>query len=149
VWNTRVAILTQCKEAEDPRYRSWYSHPLKTERFGFRTQVDVIYFLRFTPVLKVPGTHPAFYILGTEAFPHGQTGRGVPLTTHPYVAQRLEKVDLYLYSPSVPEIGCYVVTVIFIKKVGLLSQRLLMALGDDDGLNNAGRSSVSRKMNRF
>jgi hypothetical protein len=69
VWNTRVAILTQCKEAEDPGYRSWYSHPLKTERFEFRTQVDVIHFLRFTPVLKVPGTHPAFYILGTEAFP--------------------------------------------------------------------------------
>jgi hypothetical protein len=42
-----------------------------------------------------------------------------------------------------------VVTVIFMKKAGLLSLLLPVALGDDDGLNNAGRSSVSRKMNRF
>jgi hypothetical protein len=71
VWNTHAAILTQCKEAEDLGYRSWYSHPLKTERFEFRTQVDVIYFLRLTPVLKVLEAHPAFYILDTEAFFRG------------------------------------------------------------------------------
>ena len=69
VWNARVAIFTQCKQAEDPGYRSQNSDPLKTERFGVQTPMDVIYFLLFTPVLTVPGAHPAFYILRTEGFP--------------------------------------------------------------------------------
>jgi hypothetical protein len=53
----------------------------------------------------------------------------VTLTTHPYLAPRLEEVDFYLYSPSVPEIASYGATFTFIKKVGLLSQRSSMALG--------------------
>ena len=42
------------------------------------------------PVQIGPGAHPAPYRMGNGSIP-GQTGRGVPLTTHPLLASRLKK----------------------------------------------------------
>jgi hypothetical protein len=54
LWNAHMAILTECKQVEDPGCRSRYSDPLKTDRFGVRTPVDLIYFILFIPVLTNP-----------------------------------------------------------------------------------------------
>jgi hypothetical protein len=37
--------------------------------------------------------------MGTKSFSRGQSGRGVALTTHPYLVMIKERVWLYLYFP--------------------------------------------------
>jgi len=43
------------------------------------------------PVLSGHGTHPASYTMGTGSLSRGLSGRGVALTTHPYLEPRLKK----------------------------------------------------------
>jgi hypothetical protein len=40
--------------------------------------------------------------MGTKSLACEYSGRGVALTTHPHLAEVKEKVELHLYSPSVP-----------------------------------------------
>ena len=52
------------------------------------------------PVQTGPGAHPASYTMGTGSFPKvKRPGRGVALTTHPYLAPRLKKEYRYTSTP--------------------------------------------------
>jgi hypothetical protein len=61
----------------------------------------------FAPGQTRPGTHPPGLVYNwcrviTGGRGGGIKGRGVELTTHPYLTPRLKKVELYRYSPFVP-----------------------------------------------
>ena len=43
--------------------------------------------------------HTVSYSVGTGSICLGQSGRGVALTTHPYLAPRLKKEYSYIYTP--------------------------------------------------
>ena len=52
-----------------------------------------------SPVQTGPEAHPASCKMGTGFIPGVRSGRGVTLTPHPLLVQRLKRVELYLYSP--------------------------------------------------
>jgi hypothetical protein len=55
----------------------------------------------FTPVQKVPGTHPVSCTMGTVSFPgvkRPEFGFDHP---HPYSSEFKERAEIYLYSLSV------------------------------------------------
>jgi hypothetical protein len=53
----------------------------------------------FPPVQTSHEAHPASCTMGTESFPGVKCGRGVLLTTHPLLATRFGRVELYPYPP--------------------------------------------------
>jgi hypothetical protein len=66
------------------------------------------------PVQTGPGAHPASCAMGTGSFAEVKYGRGVLLTTHHLLVPRSKnRVELYLYPPSVPHRACNVVTLPF------------------------------------
>jgi hypothetical protein len=78
---------------------SWYSDSLRAERFGVRGSVGT----RFSATVEAdPGDHPASCIMGTGSLPGVKlTVRGVD-NPPSWSAEVKERVQKYLYSPTVP-----------------------------------------------
>ena len=55
-----------------------------------------------TPIQTGPGAHPASYTIHSTSFlgGRGSGGRGVALTTHPHLVQRIKKEYSYTSTPS-------------------------------------------------
>ena len=82
-----------------PGYRSWYSDLLRDGRSGDRILVGT----RFSvPVQTCLGAHSASYTMGSGTFPGvKRPGRGIDHLPSSR-AEVKDRVELYLYSPSVP-----------------------------------------------
>jgi len=59
----------------------------------------------YPPVQTGPGAHPASCIMGTGFFPGVNCGRGVTLTTHPFLVSRSWKSRAIPLPPSGPQPG--------------------------------------------
>jgi len=59
----------------------------------------------FPPVQTGPGAHQASSIMGTGSFPGVKYGRGVLLTTDPFLCRGHGRVELYLYPLSGRQLG--------------------------------------------
>jgi len=57
------------------------------------------------PVQTGRGAHPASYTMGTGSFPGVKCGRGVTLTTHPFLAPRSWESRAITLTPSGPKPG--------------------------------------------
>jgi hypothetical protein len=65
---------------------------------GFEKNLGVARFS--APFQTGPGAHPASRTMGTGTFQVVESGRGVTLTSHPFLVPRSKnRVELYLYSP--------------------------------------------------
>jgi len=88
-------------------FRSWKStgvgslnghwHLVYCGRSGIESRYGAIFFAR---VHTGPWDRPAFYTMDTGSS-LGQSGRGLPLTTHPHLAPRLKKEYNYTSIPPV------------------------------------------------
>jgi hypothetical protein len=59
----------------------------------------------FPPVQTGPGAHSASCTMGTRSFPGVKSGRGVTLTTHPFLAPRSWKSRAIPLPPFGPQPG--------------------------------------------
>jgi len=81
-----------------PGWHRWYSDPVHAGWSGDQIPLGV----RFsTPVQTDPGAHPASCKM-VRGLSWGYNGWGIALATHQYGTKVQGRVELYLYSPSVP-----------------------------------------------
>jgi hypothetical protein len=100
-----------------------------------------------TPVQAGPGAHIASYLMGTGSFPGNKPTRGVALNTHlPSSAEVRERVQLYLYSPSVPsqqlQVKCYLLQHVY-GTMHIVVCTICVYRGADKSLTRPGRKQAT------
>ena len=95
--------LSQLRHVSWAGQRSWYSDCLRAARFGDGIPVGA----RFSsPVQTGPEAHPPSCTMGTGSFPGVKSGRGVTLTSQPFLVPLVLKEQSYSSTPLIGRTAC-------------------------------------------